>query len=300
MKTLSMGEALIDVTQDGDLVSEHVGGSPLNVAVGLARLGHDTTLATWIGTDRRGKDIAAHLTQSGVALAPGSDSAPRTSVAFATFNTWRKAVYTFDLLSDLADIDTPQDYGHLHAGSIGAVLDPSSRKIEEALRKATGTISYDPNIRPDVMGTPIRVRDQIERLISLSDIVKASDEDVLWLYPGRSVEDTMRAWVQLGASLVVITRGAHGAYILLPDLEMVDMEAQQVTVSDTIGAGDSFMAGLLSGLADAGFAGSAEAKAALASVSFADVEPAIARAIHSAAITVGRVGAYAPTREELD
>lgn len=300
MKALTLGEALIDIVEDDVLVSEHVGGSPLNVAVGLARLGVDSTLATWFGTDSRGDKIAALLEAAGVTVVPGSDQADKTSVAFAKFDQWRKAVYTFDLLPDIAAVPAPQEFDHLHVGSIAATLEPSGSKIVDVLERATGTISYDPNIRPDLMVSPRQVVDRIEQIVSLSDVVKASNDDIAWLYPNHPVEDIMSSWIERGVSLVVITQGPEGALAMLSDRQVVAVSAHRVAVADTICAGDSFMAGLLSGLEDAGLLGAAESATSLAEATFPQVEPALARAVHAAAITIGHVGAYAPTKAELD
>lgn len=301
MKVLTLGEALIDVVEEGELASEHVGGSPLNVAVGLAALGHDSVLATWFGRDRRGEAIRDQAQAAGVHLLPGSDGAEKTSVAYARLDQSKKATYTFDLLPDLPPVPAPETYGHLHTGSIAATLEPGGSKIVAALRAASGTVSYDPNIRPDLMVSPEVVRPRIEEIIGLSTVVKASDEDIDWLYPGVPVEHVMADWLALGPALVVVTRGADGSSALLrSDGAVIDVAPRRVKVADTVGAGDSFMAGLISGLLDAGFLGGDAAAGALAAASWEEVEPAIVRATRTSSLTVERYGAYAPTRTELD
>lgn len=301
MKVLTLGEALIDVVEDGDLLSEHVGGSPLNVAAGLAALGHESVLGTWFGKDRRGDAIRDYAEAAGVQVVAGSDDAPRTSVAYARFDQWKKATYTFELLADLPPIPDVEAYGHVHTGSIAATLEPGGSKIVTALRGAQGTVSYDPNIRPDLMTAPEIVRPRIEEIIGLSTVVKASDEDVNWLYPGLDVEEVMANWVLLGPALVVITRGADGSQALLrSEGAVIEVAPRRVKVADTVGAGDSFMAGLISGLLDVGFLGGPGATGALATATWDDVEPAVARATRTSAITVEHYGSYAPTRTELD
>jgi sugar/nucleoside kinase (ribokinase family) len=111
------------------------------------------------------------------------------------------------------------------------------------------------------MGTPDEARPRIEQLVALADVVKASDEDIAWLYPDRSVPDTLRHWGSLGASLTVVTRGGEGALYALAHVGSVaTCPARKIGLIDTVGAGDSFMAGLLSGLLDAGLLGDPAAR----------------------------------------
>ena len=150
------------------------------------------------------------------------------------------------------------------------------------------------------MGDPHEVRAKIEALIGLSDVVKASDEDIAWLYDGAPIPDVLRLWGQLGPALTVVTRGGKGAVVGLSITgELTSVDAPVVQVVDTVGAGDSFMAGLLSGLLDAGLLGGIQGRERLRSASLADVRPAVDRALACAAITVSRAGANPPRRAEL-
>jgi fructokinase len=199
-------------------------------------------------------------------------------------------------------LDDLSEYGHLHTGSIAATLEPGgSDVVAVATRmKEHGTVSYDPNIRPALMNSPEAVVDRVELLVGLSDVVKASDEDLGWLYPGEPVEDIMRRWVRTGPAMVVVTRGPWGAYALLANnRDMLHLDQMAVAVGDTVGAGDSFMAGLVSGLLDAGFLGSADARRRLRDVDWSAVQPALHRAVVTSALTVSRSGAYAPTMAEV-
>jgi len=300
---LVLGEALVDVVLKDGHVSEHVGGSPANVAFGLGRLDHDVTLAAWFAKDERGERIAQACRDSNVRIAPGADRAPRTSVANALIDAAGKATYQFDLSWLLPDLPQGGDVGHVHTGSIGATLEPGGSQVVRAVREAadTATVSYDPNARPTLMGTPAAVIGRVEEIIALSDVVKASDEDIEWLYPDRSVADVMRHWLSLGSALTVVTRGGEGAYVAVAtDDEIVEVAPKRVDVADTVGAGDSFMAGLISGLLDADYLGGPEARKSLRNASLADVMPAIDRAIVTSSNTVSRAGAYAPTRAELE
>ncbi|MFV0405782.1 MAG: carbohydrate kinase family protein [Propioniciclava sp.] len=301
-RTLCLGEALIDSVTSAAGTAEHVGGSPLNVAVGLARLGHPTTLGSWWARDARGDRIAAAMQEAGVAVEPGSDAAAFTTVAHATLDADGSASYTFELDPGVAPLGNLSRMGHLHTGSLGAVLEPGGTEIRNALATARpfATISYDPNARPTLMGPADQARDRMEALISLADIVKASDEDLAWLYPDTAIEQVMHAWAELGPALVVITVGASGALVQSRrNRAPIRVPAMPVQVSDTVGAGDSFMAGLLGGLLDAGLVGDATARDRLAQAPLATWQPAIQQAIAAAGLTVAHAGAYAPTPGEV-
>ena len=300
LPVLVIGEALIDIVIpfSGETV-EHVGGSPANVAIGLARLGHPTDLATHIGTDARGRRIAALLESEQVRPLPGSDRAERTPTAAARLDSTGAATYEFDLDWQL-DPELPLDTGHVHIGSIAATLKPGGEAVSAIVDRArsSATVSYDPNARPSIMGTADQVRDEIETLIAGSDVVKASDEDIAWLYPGRSLEEVLTAWTELGPLVCAATRGGEGALVLVQG-GFHRATAPTTTVIDTVGAGDSFMSGWLSGLLDAGLLGGTEARDRLATAGWEEIRPAVQRALSCAAITVSRAGANPPRRAEL-
>lgn len=301
MRTLVIGESLIDVVQHPDgSTHEHVGGSPANVAIGLARLGCDVLLATVIGDDERGARITSHLENEGVSLAEGSIAGRSTSVARATLDATGAAAYSFELSWELPE-PSIQGLAHIHTGSIAATLEPGASAVLTTIQRARpeATISYDPNARPSLMGDPHDVRAKIEALIGLSDVVKASDEDIAWLYDGAPIPDVLRRWAQLGPALTVVTRGGDGAVVGLSTGELTSLDAPTVAVVDTVGAGDSFMSGLLSGLLDTGLLGGIEARERLGSASLADIVPAVERALACAAITVSRAGANPPRLAEL-
>jgi fructokinase len=303
MRTLVIGESLIDIVHRPDgSTREHVGGSPANVAVGLARLGHEVTLATKIGDDERGTRIATRLDEEGVALTEGSIGERPTSVATSTLDETGAAAYTFDLTWELSEDQPLEGLAHVHTGSIAATLEPGASVVLSTLQSArpSATISYDPNARPSLMGDPHGVRAKIEQLIGLSDVVKASDEDIAWLYDGAPLPDILRLWGLLGPALVVVTRAEKGAVIGLTITgELTSVDAPIVEVMDTVGAGDSFMAGLLSGLLEASLLGGIQARERLRSASLADVRPAVDRALACAAITVSRAGAAPPYLADL-
>ena len=304
---LVVGEALVDVVvRPGaggvEVVERHVGGSPANVAIGLARLGHDVRLATCLGRDDDGDLVRARLDADGVRVVEGSASASRTSTATARLDATGSATYTFDLVWDLLPVDVAGT-GHVHTGSIAAALMPGSAAVSVALHGARtqgATTSYDPNLRPGVIGSADEVRPDVEALVAGADVVKASEEDVAWLYAAHSVEEVGRQWLELGPSLVVITLGGEGAiawHRAAPE-EPIRVAPQRVQVVDTVGAGDSFMSGLLSGLLDADLLGRGRREALRAS-SPDDVRSALDRAVATSAITCSRAGSNPPTRAEL-
>lgn len=300
---LCLGEALVDIIiRDGES-SEHVGGSPLNVACGLAALGVNTLIAGWWGKDERGKAIEEFALGHGVNIVPGSNSAAKTAVAYAHLDEEGRATYEFDLEWAVPELPEPGSLAHLHTGSFAATLEPGASAVLAAVKAMAirGTVSYDPNARPALMGTPAAVRGRIEEIISLADVVKASDEDIAWLYgPETPVEEVIRRWAANGPGLVVATRGPWGAYAVLSgDRDMLVIDPLNVEVADTVGAGDSFMAGLLSGLLDAGLLGSAEAKSRLREARWEHVRSALHRAAITSGLTVSRPGAYSPTRDEV-
>lgn len=307
---LLVGEALIDIVRRVESHADHShwrdeqmhpGGSPANVAVGLAQLDHLVDFATWIGPDQHGQWIARHLSDKRVRLVEGSDRADLTPTALAYVDPDGLAQYDFDLTWHLPPID-PRALGHLHTGSIAATCEPGASAVLELMLAAReyATVSYDPNLRPSIMGEAYQVRSRIEECIGASDVVKASEEDVDGLYPGALLETVARLWSRLGPELIVITRGGEGALVHLGGSgEQFTSPAEQVSVQDTVGAGDSFMAGLLSGLLDAGLLGDAQARQRLRSATPDQIRPVIARGLATGAYTVQRAGAVAPTRCDL-
>lgn len=302
-RLLVIGEALVDIVTDASGEStEHIGGSPANVAVGLARLDHTVDFGTWLGDDERGARIAGHLRRHGVHVLPESLGAERTSVAAATLDQGGAATYDFDLHWGLPEVALAPGTSHVHTGSIATVLQPGAQSVTAALRavREVGTVSYDPNIRPSIMGDLDVVRSRVEELVGLSDVVKASDDDLELLYPGQAPEQVLARWVGLGAGMALVTLGGEGViYRVASDEHTVSEPAPADRVVDTVGAGDSFMAGLVSGLVVAGLLGDPGARERLRGATLEDVRPAVDRGLATSAITVGKAGAYAPSLDEL-
>lgn len=298
-----LGEALIDVVaREGAEPTEHVGGSLLNVAAGTAALGVPTELASWWGRDARGARLREAAEAAGVRIVPGSDGAPRTPVAQATVDAAGHATYAFDLSWDVPPLPEPSGVGHLHTGSLAATVEPGGAAVLAAVERLrpTATISYDPNARPAIMGTPEAVRGRVEALVRLSDVVKVSDEDIAWLYPDADAAAVLARWARLGPILVVMTRGADGALARIAHEDTtLELAAAAVEVADTVGAGDSFMAGLLAGLWDAGLLGGPDARARLRHARWEELAEPLRQAALTSGVTVGRHGAHAPSPAEV-
>jgi fructokinase len=286
-----IGEALIDVVTTPEGTNEHPGGSPANVAYGLARLGVSTGLLTSMGADRRGDALEEHLTGAGVALLPGSRSQERTSTATATIAGDGSAGYAFDITWDVKAPDlalTPPKV--LHTGSIASFLPPGAGGVKAILQELRSQciITYDPNIRPALLGTHAEARRTFEELVHLTGVVKLSDEDAGWLYPEKGLEETATHILGLGADLAVITTGPSGSLLATPAASLT-VPAVKTSVVDTIGAGDSYMAALILGLLTRGAGGLAPAV----------LDQLGCMAAAAAAITVSRAGARLPTEDEL-
>lgn len=303
-----VGEAIVDVIRSGDegagdagagSVSRRPGGSPLNVAVGLSRLGVPTRLIARLGDDADGELIREHLRASRVDEG-GLERAPRTSTAVATIASDGSASYDFDIDWDLArDAGGGNATGEpsraagrlIHFGSIAATLEPGASRVEALIRnRPAGMLaSYDPNIRPQLIERPEEARRRVVALMALADIVKLSDEDAEWIHPGASAEDALELILDGGARVAAVTRGADGAILRTPGAR-AEVPTLASTVADTVGAGDSFMAGLLLVSLERGLPAEDDGAALRAMAEFA---------ARCSAITVSRPGADLPWREEL-
>ena len=299
---LVLGEALVDIVRHpGGSVDEHPGGSPANVAIGLGRLGRPVHLLTWIARDAHGELVRTHLDNSNVQLVPGSDGAKATPIAIATLDAAGAATYTFDLDWQVpAGAVLPDDAAVVHSSTIGAALAPGGAAVLAILAAARdrSTITYDPNIRPALLGSAALTRPLVERLVALADVVKASDEDLAWLEPGTDPADVAARWASLGPAIVVVTRGGKGVLAATAAGVRLEVAARPVTVADTVGAGDSFMAGLIDGLWTEGLLG-ADRRAALGAIDAPTLTHLLERCARIGAITVSRPGANPPWAREL-
>lgn len=299
-----VGEALVDIVHRANgAVDEVPGGSPANVALTLGRLGRRPTLVTRLGDDDRGRAVRRWLAESEVEIA--AVPAARTATATAHLDRTGAATYSFDIDWDLGDdaaaLGGATAAAHVvHVGSVATVLEPGAAQVASIVRgaRSTAAITFDPNIRPSLIDDPTRARARVDEMIGLSDIVKASDEDLGWLHPDRDPIEAARAWARRGPALVVVTLGSRGAFGVTPDGETT-VPAVPVDVIDTVGAGDTFMGALIDGLLalrpnDPG------GPTRFRDLSLPDVDALLRRCALAAAITASRPGASPPRRVELD
>jgi fructokinase len=298
---LIVGEALVDIVgsgTSGDGTPATPGGSPANVAVGLARLGVPTELVTRFGTDLYGNQLAAHLLSNGVHLAAGTVKPGfRTSTATATLDPAGIASYEFDIVWEPPAPILSSGCRVVHTGSIASLLEPGARAIREFVRGLTDqsvTVTLDPNARPTITPDPAAAWSAIRTLAAASDLIKLSDEDCAFLMPGASLEEVAAEFLMADRTeCVVITRGGEGA-IGHTRTVRVEVDAPPVEVVDTVGAGDSFMAALIAGLLTRGLLGGTRLKG----IDELALREVIAYAVKAAAITCTRHGADPPTGTE--
>ncbi|WP_159609901.1 carbohydrate kinase [Glutamicibacter sp. JC586] len=289
------GESLVDVVGD----EAHAGGSPLNVAVGLARLGHDVEFYTEYGQDEYGNQIAEHLSKAGVQVAEGCVTERSTSVAQVEMDEQSNAHYSFDIHQQIPDVRTDDSVELLHTGSIAAWLEPSGQSIVDAFQNAADVSlrSYDPNLRPDLVENKEKALKRIELLISLSHIVKLSDVDGEYLYPHLDPWGVLEHVARLGPALAVMTQGGGGC-LALADGKRYDMAASPTELVDTIGAGDAFMSGLLNGVLTTPELATTLRNGEAAQTQ--DIEHALRHGLTSAALTVAQAGANPPWLEDFN
>ncbi|WP_242909320.1 carbohydrate kinase family protein [Actinomadura terrae] len=292
-RILVFGEALVDLVGEpgGRRYRADPGGSPANLAVGLGRLGNAVTLATGLGADAFGRLVTDHLVASGVT--PDVSAAPFTSLAVVSVDGAGVPSYDFALSWTPSPPVIPSDAAVVCTGSLAAAL---AAEAAEAALAGGPTACYDPNIRPALLGDRAAERRRVERQVALADVVKASDEDLAWLYPGADPVHVAHRWRGLGPALVVVTRGPRGC-VAVTASGQVERPAPPVEVVETVGAGDAFMAGLVSALLAADLLDPAR-RADLANGGESLSVP-LATALVSAAITCMRPGADPPTAAEI-
>jgi fructokinase len=260
-----IGEALIDFIPIGapNEYRAQPGGSPFNVAIGLARLGNRIQLMARLADNTFGQILRARATAENIDLSLAPHALEPTSLAFVSFDGDARARYDF-YFDGAADWQwTAYEIGRLssetavlHFGSLASWTPPGSEPIRAAVaeRHAAGQtlISYDPNVRPAIMDDVARSRRAIEACVACAHIAKASRDDVEWLYPEVDVEYAARRWLGLGAVVVVVTDGSKGAHVFRADGESIQRPARLTQVVDTVGAGDAFTAGMLNALVGRG------------------------------------------------
>lgn len=284
---LVIGEALIDIVEASGGASEHVGGSPANVALGLGRRGVDVTLLTQFGADPRGEAIESHLSESRVRTLVERSEA--TSTARARIQPDGSSEYVFDIRwGAFGALDLPAA-SLVHTGSIAAFLEPGAGDVVRLLRETSAPeVTFDPNIRPDLVGERASVVARFHEIARLSTVVKMSDEDAEWLFPGLTPDEVLDLVLADGVRLAALTLGADGA-ILASSEHRIRVAPARVEAVDTIGAGDTFMASLIASVLATGSA----------DLGLERLEEIGQDAVRSAAITVSRAGADLPWEHEL-
>jgi fructokinase len=303
------GEVITDLVPTGPDGDFHAapGGSPANVAVGLARLDVPVRMLARLSGDALGQRLRAHLSTNGVDLGHAVVAAEPSSLAIVVLEADGSAAYDFRVegtadwqWSDPELADALDGVDALHVGSLALTTPPGGEVLRRLAARArtSATVSFDPNVRHLLMGPPAEVLAVVHEVLAVADVVKASAEDVAWLEPGRDLEDVARAWQRHGPSLIIVTRGGDGALAIGPSGTPVERPGRAVDVVDTVGAGDSFMSALLAGLARRDVLGAGR-RSALSALADEDVATLLDEAVEASAVTCSRPGADPPRLAEL-
>ena len=304
---LCCGEALIDMiprkTVEGeDAYQPYNGGSVYNTAIALGRLGNQTGLFCGLSNDFFGDGLAESLTAAGVSKKYLRRKDRHTTLALVKLTNGH-ARYSFleegSANRMLEKKDLPKiskAVKALHFGSISLIPEPCGSTYETLQKRAakSAVISLDPNIRPTLIRDKTKHIARLNRMIARSDIVKISDEDIAWMTGSKDLAKTAKAFLRKGARLVAITKGGEGCLVMSKAFA-TEMPAPKVKVADTVGAGDTFTAGLLTYLRRNGLL----TKKAIASLSEEDARAAAKFAMACAAVTVSRPGADPPWAREV-
>jgi fructokinase len=288
------GEVLIDILPSGPVV----GGGPANTAKALARLGHDVHFIDGISSDEFGQSARSELLNDGVNLDLALASDKPTCTATVTLDAAGGASYEF-LIDGTATFDfnaswLPDPYRYqpqvLHIGTLVTVIEPGASALYDwAMQVAElAPIVFDPNIRPSVQPDRDLYEAAVEKWAALSAVIKVSDDDLAWLFPGQAIEDVANRWINDGAFLVVVTQGANGLMGYTSD-GRVEVPGVKVDVVDTVGAGDTVGAIVVEAMLAHGLV---ELRGDL-------LRGVLTRAAAAAAITCSRKGAQPPYKHEL-
>ncbi|TPJ35294.1 carbohydrate kinase [Mesorhizobium sp. B2-5-4] len=304
---LCCGEALIDMlprtTTEGEpAFAPYVGGAVFNTAIALGRLGAPAGFFSGLSSDLFGGQFRNALGASKVSSTYAHTSPRPTTLAFVRLNNGQ-ATYTFydeNTAGRMLTIeDLPQLGGEIEAmlfGAISLISEPAGSAYEEFMRREheARVMMLDPNIRPNFIPDKAKHLRRIREMMAMADIVKLSDEDLHWFGEAGSHEDVVRNWLERGPKLIVVTHGSEGA-VGYSKQHRVTVIPETVKVVDTVGAGDTFNAGILASLHEQGLL----AKAAISSLSEDAIRKALALGAKAAAVTVSRAGANPPWRHEI-
>lgn len=289
-----VGEVLIDILPTGDVV----GGGPANTAKALARLGYEVDFIDGISTDTYGVNARKDLTRDGVGLALSHISDKPTATATvrldstgaARYEFFIKGTATFDFNASWLPDASMLKPSLLHIGTLASIIEPGAGVLFDwAVQVGEfAPIVFDPNIRPSVMSDPATYAATVEKWVSISSIIKLSDEDIKWLYPDETLDEVAHRWISGGVSCVVVTRGAHGL-IGYTDHGMEEVNGAKVIVVDTVGAGDTVGAIIVEGVLAHSVAG----------LQGRVLNEVLYKAAVAAGITCSRAGAQPPYKHEL-
>lgn len=305
---LCCGESLIDMlprdTGAGEAAfAAYAGGAVLNTAIAAARLGQKTAMLTGLSRDLFGQILDAHLTKNDVDTRLCLRSDRPTTLAFVTLKQGQATYAFYDENTAgrmIAPADLPASLDGITAlffGGISLAVEPCAETYEAlCLREAAHLpVMIDPNIRPSFISDPARYRARLSRMLSVSDIIKLSDEDLAWLSADKPEAEAVGDLLAAGAKLVLITKGADGVTAYFAGGQMTQ-SVMPAKVVDTVGAGDTFNAGILTGLAEAGYLNKAALAAPLPDTV---LKAALDLGVRAAAVTVSRAGANPPRRSEI-
>ena len=304
---LCCGEALIDMlprtsTAGEPAFSPYAGGAVFNTAIALGRLGVPAGFFSGLSSDLFGIQLKEALAASHVDTAYAHVSPRPTTLAFVRLDDGQ-ATYTFydentagrmltgDDLPALGD-----DVEAMLFGAISLISEPAGSAYEELMsrERQSRVMMLDPNIRPNFIPDKARHLRRIRAMMAMADIVKLSDEDLDWFEGGGPHEDTIRSWLERGPKLIVVTHGSRGAVGYTKD-HTVSVVPEKATVVDTVGAGDTFNAGLLASLHEQGLL----SKAAVGELGAEAIRKALTLGAKAAGVTVSRAGANPPWRHEI-
>ena len=293
------GEVLIDLISDGSKQKPIVGGGPANTATALSKLAIDTQFIGGISGDEYGQMAKGELVASGVKLDYVKYSDKPTCLAIVSLSDSGSASYEF-VIENTATFDFTPDWLPnpqterpllLHIGTLATVIKPGASVLFEWAQSVAkvAPVVFDPNIRPAVINDRNQYVLQVERWVSISLVIKVSDEDIRWLYPTLEIDQVVNNWLAEGPSLIVVTYGDKGLAGYRVG-EKVSVDAVKVVVADTVGAGDTVGAILVEAIVKDG----------LDSLNGVRLEMMLKRSAKAAAITVSRSGSNPPTLKEIE
>ena len=299
VQVLVVGEVLIDLIPDADQHLAVVGGGPANTAKALSKLGVETQFIGGISTDNYGQMAKVDLLSANVLLDYAHYSNKPTCTAKVTLDSSGSASYefviegtaTFDFSQHLLPDPQSLNPAVIYIGTLATIIDPGASVLYDWARTVglVAPIVFDPNVRSAVLINRVEYINKIEKWVAISTAIKVSDEDLYWLYPGIAINEIVNTWLEGGVQLIVVTLGGKGITAYRKN-EAKSVDAVNVVVADTVGAGDTVGAILVEAIVKDG----------LDKLTGEVLKTMLDRAAKAAAITVSRTGANPPSKEEID